>query len=88
MRDICFTSVAFEEYSDWAIESKKIQQKLKKLIVECERTPFEGTGKPEGLKHNLKGLWSRRITDEHRLVYKVTDDMITIVSCRDHYEDK
>jgi toxin YoeB len=88
MREICFTTFAFEEYNEWLFENKKIQQRVKKLITECVRTPFEGTGKPEALKHVLKGYWSRRITDEHRLVYKVSDDMITIISCRDHYGDK
>jgi toxin YoeB len=86
MRDICFTPNAFEEYNDWAIENKKVQKKIAKLIEECTKSPFEGTGKPEGLKHNLKGYWSRRITEEDRLIYKVTDDMITIIACKSHYE--
>ncbi|MFZ1526491.1 MAG: Txe/YoeB family addiction module toxin [Saprospiraceae bacterium] len=51
----------------------------------CRKSPFDGLGKPEPLKHHLKGYWSRRINDEHRLVYKVEDEKITIVSCRDHY---
>jgi toxin YoeB len=86
MRDICFTPIAFEEYNDWAVENKKVQKKIAKLIEECTKNPFEGTGKPEGLKHNLKGYWSRRITNEHRLIYKVTDEMITIIACKKHYE--
>lgn len=64
---------------------KKIQNKIIKLIEDCLRNPFEGLGKPEGLKHNLKGFWSRRINDEHRLVYEVTDEQICIVGCKYHY---
>lgn len=59
-----------------------------RLIREIQRTPFEGTGKPEPLRGNLSGYWSRRITQEHRLVYRVTDEAVIIVSCRGHYEDK
>jgi toxin YoeB len=55
------------------------------LIQEAAREPFRGTGKPEPLRHQLKGYWSRRITEEHRLVYRVTDEEIFIASCRDHY---
>jgi toxin YoeB len=59
--------------------------RIVKLVKDIERDPFVGLGKPEPLKHDLAGLWSRRITDEHRLVYKVTEDEIIIVSCRFHY---
>jgi toxin YoeB len=55
------------------------------LIVETARTPFEGTGKPEALKHDLKGYWSRRINDEHRLVYRVEETFIKIIACKLHY---
>ncbi|HEV7404676.1 MAG TPA: Txe/YoeB family addiction module toxin [Chthoniobacteraceae bacterium] len=58
---------------------------MAKLIQEAAREPFRGTGKPEPLRHQLKGYWSRRITEEHRLVYRVTDEEIFIASCRDHY---
>lgn len=88
MRDICFTPLAFEQYNDWAIENKKIQQKISKLITECTKTPFEGIGKPEALKYEFKGCWSRRITDEHRLIYRVTDEIITVLHCKTHYEDR
>lgn len=71
MRKILFTPIAFEQYNDWQSENKQIFNKLKKLIKETAKTPFEGTGKPEALKHDYSGCWSRRITDEHRLVYKV-----------------
>jgi toxin YoeB len=86
MRDYLFTSIAFEEYNDWQTENKQVFNKLKKLIKETARTPFEGIGKPEALKHDFAGYWSRRITDEHRLVYKVEDDFIRIVSCKHHYK--
>ena len=87
MRDICFTAPAFDEYNDWGIDDKKIQKKIKRLIDECIKNPFEGTGKPEALKYDFKGYWSRRITGEHRLIYKVTDDMVTITHCKNHYAD-
>ncbi len=85
MRNITFKPDAFKDYSEWAQVNKKIYEKLMKLIVETARTPFEGTGKPEALKHELSSLWSRRITEEHRLVYEVTDEDLIIVSCKYHY---
>lgn len=86
MRIIAFHQKAFEQYNDWATRDRKTFERLKRLISETARTPFEGIGKPEPLKRELKGYWSRRITDEHRLVYKVTDEQIIIASCRHHYE--
>ncbi len=62
-----------------------MQDRIIKLLEEIQRTPFEGTGKPEPLKYNLKGCWSRRIDDEHRLVYEVTNDEIVVISCKYHY---
>jgi toxin YoeB len=85
MRLISFTSDAFEQFCEWRDTDKKIQNKIIKLIEDCQRSPFDGLGKPEGLKHNLKGFWSRRINDEHRLVYEVTDEQICIVGCKYHY---
>ena len=85
MLDIQFTPVAFEQYNDWLTSNKDIHKKLQKLLLETARTPFAGTGKPEALKHDLKGYWSRRINDEHRLVYRVTDSYIRIVACKNHY---
>jgi toxin YoeB len=85
MRDYHFTVVAFEQYNDWQIENKQVFNKLKKLIKEAARTPFEGTGKPEPLKHDFAGYWSRRITDEHRLVYRVEERFIKIIACKFHY---
>lgn len=77
---------AWEDYLYWQKKDKKLLQKINELIKEIAREPFSGTGKPEPLKYALKGYWSRRITPEHRLVYKVTDNNIHIAQCRYHYE--
>ena len=86
MRNIVFEPQAFQDFNNWAREDKKIYGKIVNLISDILRSPFDGIGKPEPLKYELKGYWSRRITDEHRLVYKVNDDAVTIVGCRFHYE--
>ncbi|HAK77500.1 toxin YoeB [Runella defluvii] len=85
MRNISFTPTAFSQFNDWRNINKKMQDRIIKLLEEIQRNPFEGTGKPEPLKFNLKGCWSRRIDDEHRLVYQVTNDEIIIISCKFHY---
>jgi toxin YoeB len=85
MKNIQFTPTAFAQYNDWLIENKSIYNRLNKLIIETARTPFEGTGKPEALKHDLKGYWSRRINEEHRLVYRVDEESIIITACKLHY---
>ncbi len=85
MRNITFVPEAFEQFNDWASQDKKIYRRIIALINDTLRQPFTGIGKPEALKHELSGYWSRRITDEHRLVYKVTETDIIIVSCRFHY---
>jgi toxin YoeB len=82
---IAFDQQAFEDFSAWANEDKKIFARIRELIKDIARDPFRGIGKPEPLKHDLSGYWSRRITDEHRLVYKVSKDTIYVVSCRYHY---
>ncbi len=87
MRRIIFESTAFEDFGAWGEIDRKVFKRIRQLIVETARTPFDGTGKPEPLKGNYRGCWSRRITSEHRLVYRVLEDMIEIVSCRGHYED-
>jgi toxin YoeB len=86
MRQILFHADAFEQYNDWATSDKKIFERVRRLIVESARDPFLGIGKPEPLKGELSGYWSRRISDEHRLVYKVERDKLTIVSCKTHYK--
>jgi len=87
MKNITFAPKAFEQFNDWAAQDKKIHRKILTLINEILREPFTGLGKSEPLKHELSGYWSRRITDEHRLVYEVTDTEIIILSCRFHYDD-
>lgn len=85
---ILFSPESFAEYSAWATEDPKIFAKLNTLIRECQRTPFKGMGKPEPLK-NLNGWWSRRITQEHRLVYSISgkgdDQFLEIAQCKYHY---
>ena len=83
---ITFEENAFTDYWQWAGEDKKIFGKINTLITEILRDPFHGTGKPEPLKGNLSGHWSRRITQEHRLVYKVVASHVVIVSCKYHYK--
>ena len=85
MRDIRFTEIAFNQYIEWQSTDKAIYSKINKLIIETIRTPFSGTGKPEPLKHEFKGYWSRRINEEHRLIYRVEEDFIKIISCKLHY---
>lgn len=85
MLDIQFTPIAFEQYNEWEATDKNIFKRLQKLILETARTPFEGTGKPEALKHDLKGYWSRRINEEHRLVYRATNEYIKVIACKFHY---
>ena len=83
---IQFQQSAFNDYQQWAVDDKKIFFKIGSLIKEVTRTPFTGTGKPEPLKGNLSGFWSRRITNTHRLVYKVEKDVVFIAGCKSHYE--
>jgi len=85
-RNYTFQQDAFDNFFDWTLINKTIFKKIYELLKEIRRNPFEGKGKPEPLKHNLKGYWSRRITDEHRLVYKIDEDEnILIISCKGHY---
>jgi toxin YoeB len=85
MRHILFDAQAYEQFLEWASNDKTVFERLSKIIRETARSPFEGIGKPERLKHNFKGCWSRRITQEHRLIYQVTDVEIRILSCKEHY---
>jgi toxin YoeB len=73
MKNIVFDPKAFKQFNKWAIEDKKLYKKIVDLIGEILRHPFSGISKPKPLKHQLKGYWSRRINDEHRLVYKITE---------------
>ena len=87
MRQVVFEGMAFADFTSWAVDNKKIYQKIITLIKDIDRSPFTGLGKPEALKHELAGYFSRRITDEHRLVYKVTQTSLIIASCKYHYEN-
>ena len=82
---LTFSTKAWEDYLYWQSTDKKILKRINTLIKEIQRTPFGGVGKPEPLKHGLSGYWSRRINDEHRLVYKVEDDSVLIAQLRYHY---
>nr|WP_299242022.1 Txe/YoeB family addiction module toxin [uncultured Halomonas sp.] len=82
---LTFSEHAWEDYLYWQKTDKKVIRRINQLIKEIQRTPFEGVGKPEPLKHGLAGYWSRRITDAHRIVYKVTDDALLIAQLRYHY---
>ena len=85
-RRIVFEASAFEDFNEWAKLDKKIYRKIVELIKDIDRSPFSGLGKPEPLKHELSGYWSRRINDRHRLVYKLTDTEIIIIACKYHYD--
>jgi toxin YoeB len=86
MRRVVFEFSAFEDFNAWAKLDKKLQKNIVELIHDINRSPYTGIGKPEALKHELSGYWSRRINDEHRLVYKVTETEIIVISCKYHYE--
>lgn len=84
-RLLSWTDDAWDGYLYWQTQDKKTLKRINKLINDVKRSPFEGIGKPEPLKENLSGFWSRRIDDTNRLVYIVDDQAITIISCRYHY---
>ena len=85
MRKITFTSEAYADYLKWLETDRKIFMKITDLIREASRDPYKGIGKPELLKHELSGHWSRRINHQHRLVYSVSETAIEIRSCKYHY---
>jgi len=86
MKRLIFSKNGWEDYLSWQKEDKKILRKINMLIKEIQRLPYEGKGKPEPLKYDLSGFWSRRIDREHCLVYRVTVDDVIIYSCRYHYD--
>jgi toxin YoeB len=86
MKRIVFDFKAFEDFNEWARVDKKIQNKIVELIKDINRNSHYGLGKPELLKHELSGYWSRRINDEHRLIYKITNEEIIVISCKYHYK--
>ncbi|EYS87221.1 addiction module protein [Cupriavidus sp. SK-4] len=87
-RQPTFMPDAWEDYLYWQSQAKKTLKRINALIQDTQREPFEGIGKPEPLKGNLSGYWSRRIDDANRLVYFANDDELTIIACRLHYGDK
>lgn len=84
-KQLSWTDEAWSDYVYWQSQDKKTLKRINKLINDTKRSPFEGIGKPEPLKENLSGFWSRRIDETNRLVYAVSDSYLTIISCRYHY---
>ena len=82
---LVFSENAWEDYLHWQRTDQKILRRINKLIKETQRDPFDGIGRPEPFRHSLAGYWSRRINDEHRIVYKVTDTALLIAQLRYHY---
>lgn len=78
---------AWDDYLYWQTQDKKTLKRINALIKDIQRNPFDGIGNPEPLKHNLSGLWSRRIDEKNRIVYFKENDIIHIIECRNHYED-
>ena len=85
-RALAFVPVAWEDYQHWQQNDKAVLRRLNTLLKELQRTPYAGTGKPELLRHERAGTWSRRITHEHRLVYRVEGEVGWLLQCRYHYE--
>ena len=88
MGNIVFSEQAWQEYLSWQTEDKKTLRKINQLLQDISRNGNEGMGKPEALKHNLSGYWSRRIDEKNRLVYRIARDNIEIIQCKNHYSDK
>jgi len=84
---IVFAEKAWENYLYWQKHDKNMIKKINQLVKDIERTPFDGLGKPEPLKNNLSGWWSRRIDDTHRIVYRIENGSLEIVQCKDHYDE-
>lgn len=80
-----FAPAAWDDYLHWQQHDRRLLERINKLIREVQREPFSGVGKPEPLKHALAGYWSRRINDEHRMVYRAQDDVLQIAQLRYHY---
>ncbi|HZH32677.1 MAG TPA: Txe/YoeB family addiction module toxin [Pyrinomonadaceae bacterium] len=85
MRNLEFDAAAFEDLAWWVEQDRNKALRIISLIKDVQRDPFTGIGKPEPLRHQLKGSWSRRIDQEHRLIYQVTEEKIRILACRYHY---
>jgi len=87
MNNLLFQNKAWEDYLYWQSLDKKTIKRINTLLRDIARDPFSGIGKPEPLRGDLSGFWSRRINEEHRIVYAVADDAVIIISCKGHYED-
>lgn len=85
MRSLLFTNEAWLDYTYWQLQDKRTLKKINDLLAASRRSPFDGLGQPEALRGDLRGLWSRRIDHKNRLVYRVDDDVIAVISCRNHY---
>jgi toxin YoeB len=85
VQSLGFDAIGFEDLAWWVEPDRKKALKILKIIKEIQRTPFNGAGQPEALKYELSGCWSRRIDQEHRIIYEVLDDKIRILACRYHY---
>ena len=85
-RTLAWTNAAWADYLRWQGQDGKTLRRINRLVVDTMRSPFDGLGKPEALKENLTGFWSRRIDEAHRLVYAVEDARVAVISCRYHYE--
>lgn len=84
-RLLSWSDESWKDYVYWQTQDQKTLKRINKLVIDVKRSPFDGIGKPEALKENLSGFWSRRIDDTNRLVYAVEGDSIVIISCRYHY---
>lgn len=82
MRKVTFESGAFDDFNAWAAQDRRMYFKIVDLLRDIQRSPFTGLSKPEPLRHELRGYWSRRIDGEHRLVYTITDDAIMVIACK------
>ena len=87
MTNPCFQGRAWKDYIHWQTQDKKTLKKINALIKDIQRSPYEGIGHPEPLKHKLAGYWSREIDEFNRLIYKVAGEDIIIIQCKDHYDD-
>ena len=85
--DKIWTDDAWEQYLYWQTQDKKMLKRINQLLQDIERNGYSGLGKPEPLRGNLSGFWSRRIDDEHRIVYRISEDRVEIIQCRGHYDD-
>ncbi|MPZ27387.1 MAG: Txe/YoeB family addiction module toxin [Micromonosporaceae bacterium] len=83
---IVFSTDAWDDYVRWQTEDRKVAKRINELIKDIQRHGHQGVGKPELFRHEFSGYWSRRITHEHRLVYKITDSELRVVACRYHYQ--